>query len=56
MQPEPLKADEISVRIGASWVKPEYYRQFLMELLDIYRFYKDGLQVRYNAFDSSWKV
>ena len=56
VQPEPLKADEISVRIGASWVNPEYYRQFLMELLDIYRFYKDGLQVRYNAFDSSWKV
>lgn len=56
VQPEPLKANEISVRIGASWVNPEYYRQFLMELLDIYRFYKDGLQVRYNAFDSSWKV
>lgn len=56
VQPEPLKADEISVRIGASWVNPEYYKQFLMELLDIYRFYKDGLQVRYNAFDSSWKV
>ena len=56
VQPEPLKADEIAVRIGASWVKPEYYKQFLMELLDIYRFYKDGLQVRYNAFDSSWKV
>lgn len=56
VQPEPLKADEISVRIGASWVKPEYYKQFLMELLDIYRFYKDDLQVRYNAFDSSWKV
>lgn len=56
VQPEPLKADEISVRIGASWVKPEYYRQFLMELLDIYRFYKDDLKVRYNSFDSSWKV
>lgn len=56
VQPEPLKADEIAVRIGASWVKPEYYKQFLMELLDIYRFYKDDLQVRYNAFDSSWKV
>ena len=56
IQPEPLKADEIAVRIGASWVKPEYYKQFLMELLDIYWFYKDGLAVRYNAFDSSWKV
>lgn len=56
VQPEPLKADEISVRIGASWVKPEYYKQFLMELLDIYWYYEDGLTIRYNPFDSSWKV
>ena len=56
VQPEPLKANEISVRIGASWVKPEYYKQFLMRLLDIYRFYEDDLKVRYNSFDSSWKV
>ncbi len=56
VQPEPLKADEISVRIGASWVKPEYYKQFLMELLDIYWYYEDGLTIRYNPFDNSWKV
>ena len=56
VQPEPLKADEIAVRIGASWVKPEYYKQFLMELLDIYWYYEDGLTIRYNPFDNSWKV
>ena len=56
VQPEPLKADEIAVRIGASWVKPEYYKQFLMELVDIYWYYEDGLTIRYNPFDNSWKV
>ena len=56
VQPEPLKADEISVRIGASWVDAEYYKQFLLQLLGIYGYYADGLHVRYNEFDGSWKV
>lgn len=56
VQPEPLKADEISVRIGASWVDAEYYKEFLMEILGIYGYYSDGLNIRYNTFDGSWKV
>lgn len=42
VQPEPLKADEISVRIGASWVDADYYKEFLMEILGIYGYYSDG--------------
>ena len=56
VQPEPLKADEISVRIGASWVDADYYKEFLMEILGIYGYYSDGLNIRYNTFDGSWKV
>lgn len=33
VQPKDLSAAEIDVRIGASWIAPEYYRQFLFELL-----------------------
>ena len=33
VQPKDLTAAEISVRIGASWIDPKYYRQFLFELL-----------------------
>ena len=56
VQPEPLKANDISVRIGASWVKPEYYKQFLLELLKIDRYFSTGLTVRYNEYDSAWSV
>lgn len=31
--PEPLKAGDIDVKIGATWLDPKYYEQFLYELL-----------------------
>ncbi len=31
--PEPLKAGDIDVRIGATWLDPKYYEQFMYELL-----------------------
>ncbi|MBR4318996.1 MAG: DEAD/DEAH box helicase family protein, partial [Oscillospiraceae bacterium] len=31
--PEPLKAGDIDVKIGATWINPHYYEQFLYELL-----------------------
>ncbi len=31
--PEPLKAGDIDVRIGATWIDPKYYEQFIYELL-----------------------
>ena len=31
--PEPLKAGDIDVKLGASWVDPKYYEQFIYELL-----------------------
>ena len=33
VQPKELTAAEIDVHIGAPWVKPQYYKQFLFELL-----------------------
>lgn len=32
--PEPLKAGDIDIRLGATWVNPEYYEQFIYELLE----------------------
>lgn len=31
--PEPLKVGDIDVKIGATWINPKYYEQFLYELL-----------------------
>ena len=45
VQPKDLTASEISVRVGASWIAPEYYQQFMYELCqtperlrDVFRF------------------
>ena len=31
--PEPLKAGDIDVKLGATWIDPKYYEQFMYELL-----------------------
>lgn len=32
--PEPLKAGDIDVKLGASWIEPKIYQQFMYELFD----------------------
>ena len=56
-QPEKVKASEIGVRLGSSWVDVEYYKEFLCDLLGINNtYYRQILHINYNPFDSSWKV
>lgn len=56
VQPIPLTASEISVRIGASWVDKEYYKDFLCELLEIPPYFRYAIELYYNPHDSSWRV
>lgn len=56
VQPEPLSASDISVRIGASWIDKDYYKQFLMKIIGIPFYYEDGISIYYNPHDSSWRV
>ena len=57
VQPKDLTAAEISVRIGAPWVKPEYYREFIFELLQVPEYLRDGkIDVFYNKVTGEWNV
>ena len=56
VQPEPIPASDIGVRIGASWVDKKYYTQFLRDLLKLPSYYSDAIELYYNRFDSSWRV
>lgn len=56
VQPEPIEASDIGVRIGASWIDTTYYKQFLYELLDLPKYYPEAVQVYYNRHDSSWRI
>ncbi len=40
VMPPKLRAGDIKVRLGATWIKPEYIRQFMYETLDTPRYYQ----------------
>ncbi len=57
VQPKDLSAAEIDVRIGASWIAPEYYRQFLFELLKTpYYLQQTSIDVLYSPVSGEWNV
>lgn len=56
VQPEDLTASEISVHIGATWIPPEIYRQFMFELLDTSKSTQDKIQVLYSKSSGEWNI
>ena len=57
VQPKDLTATEISVRVGASWIDPEIYQQFMFELLGTSeRLREKKIQLRYSDSSGEWRV
>ena len=56
VQPEPLTASEIAVRLGATWVDKSYYKQFYCELVGLFRYQYLDVELFYNPHDSSWRL
>lgn len=56
MQPAPIKASDIAVRIGTSWIDKEIYKEFFCQLIDMPYYMRDGIELYYNKHDSSWRV
>ena len=56
VQPEPLTASEIAVRLGATWVDKSYYKQFYCELVGLFRYQYSDVELFYNPHDSSWRL
>ncbi|WP_243152251.1 N-6 DNA methylase [Pseudoflavonifractor sp. 524-17] len=57
VQPRDLTAAEIDIHIGAPWVKPAYYRQFLFELLKTpWSLQKGAVDVLYSQASGEWNV
>lgn len=56
-QPKELGAAEIDVRIGATWIDPSYYTQFIYELLKTPGYLRgDTVAARYSAATGEWNV
>ena len=56
VQPVDLTASEISVRLGATWLDPEYIRQFIFETLDTPRRARWDIKVHYSQITGEWRI
>lgn len=56
VQPEPLTASEISVRLGATWIPPEIIQQFVFEFIGTPRYAQWKIQLHYSPYTSEWSI
>ena len=54
VQPIPLEYDEISVKLGSTWIPEDVYHQFCCELLDIQSWNKSRLKIKYAKEVNTW--
>ena len=56
VQPEPLKAGDINVRLGSTWVPKKYYEEFMYELLQTPDFRQPNIKILYVSSTQEWTV
>jgi N12 class adenine-specific DNA methylase/adenine-specific DNA methylase len=56
VMPKDLEAGEINVRLGATWIEPEYIGAFMHELLNTTYYNKRIYRVQYHAFTGEWQI
>lgn len=54
--PEPIKAGDISVRLGTTWIPPEIYREFIFDLLQTPRWQQYNIKVYYTTETEEWYI
>ena len=54
VQPTPLEYDEISVKLGSTWIPEDVYHDFCCELLDIPNYNKSILKIKYAKEVNTW--
>ena len=57
VQPRELEASEIEVRIGATWIEPSDYQDFMRELLHTpWYLAQKEIQVKYSEVNGEWRI
>ena len=56
VQPAPVKASKIAVRVGTSWIDKELYKEFFCQLIALPYYMRDGIELYYNKHDGSWRI
>ena len=55
-QPKDLDASEIDVRIGSTWIDPEYYRQFMFETFKTSQWQRRKVTIQFSPYTGAWKI
>ena len=56
VQPKDLTAAEITVRLGTTWIPPEYIKEFVFELLTPSYYAKNQIKIHYSKITGNWNV
>ncbi|MEG0547852.1 MAG: SNF2-related protein [Coprobacillus sp.] len=54
--PKDLTASEIEVRIGATWITPNYYEDFMDSILGMDYYAKDKIHIFYSSASGTWNI
>jgi N12 class adenine-specific DNA methylase/adenine-specific DNA methylase len=55
-QPRDLTASEIDVRLGATWIEPQYIKQFITETFKPAFWASQNIKVHYSPVTGEWRV
>lgn len=56
VMPEPLKAEDITARIGSTWIPESDYRDFILEVIQPPSWMRSWLKVKYEPTTCVWSV
>ena len=57
VQPRNLEASEIEVRVGATWIEPSDYQDFMVELFHTPRYLaQKEIQVKFSEVNGEWRI
>ena len=55
-QPQELTASEIDVRLGATWIEPQYIKQFIDEAFRPSFWASQNIKVHYSSVTGEWRI
>ncbi len=55
-QPKDLDASEIEIRLGATWIDPQYIREFMWEAFETPFYQRRMIDVNYSSFTAEWHI
>ena len=55
-QPKDLDASEIDVRLGATWINPDYIQQFMQETFETPYYLRRAIEVKFSEMTAEWRI